>query len=159
MIKNAHSHINNLGTPLTNDSGDIYFSNDDGLTQSHYVYYEQNNIDVRLQNHDQLHFVIAETSFGTGLNFLNTWQRFTDHLERMQVQNECEKNVKRLHFISFEQSPLTVNDLKQALTAWPTLGHLSEQLAANYPINLEGCHRLEFNNGSVVLDLYFGECA
>ena len=157
MIKNAHSHINNLGTPLTNDSGDIYFSNDDGLAQSHYVYYEQNNIDVRLQNHDQSHFVIAETGFGTGLNFLNTWQRFKDHLERMQVQNECEKSVKRLHYISFEKNPLTLTDLKQALTAWPTLSYFSEQLTVNYPINLEGCHRLEFNNGSVVLDLYFGD--
>ncbi|MBH0003872.1 bifunctional tRNA (5-methylaminomethyl-2-thiouridine)(34)-methyltransferase MnmD/FAD-dependent 5-carboxymethylaminomethyl-2-thiouridine(34) oxidoreductase MnmC [Pseudoalteromonas sp. SWYJZ12] len=157
MIKNAHSHINNLGTPLTNDSGDIYFSNDDGLAQSHYVYYEQNNIDVRLQNHDQSHFVIAETGFGTGLNFLNTWQRFKDHLERMQVQNECEKSVKRLHYISFEKYPLTLTDLKQALTAWPTLSYFSEQLTVNYPINLEGCHRLEFNNGNVVLDLYFGD--
>ncbi|MBA6408947.1 bifunctional tRNA (5-methylaminomethyl-2-thiouridine)(34)-methyltransferase MnmD/FAD-dependent 5-carboxymethylaminomethyl-2-thiouridine(34) oxidoreductase MnmC [Pseudoalteromonas sp. 5Ae-yellow] len=157
MIKNAHSHINNLGTPLTNDSGDIYFSNDDGLAQSHYVYYEQNNIDARLQNHDQSHFVIAETDFGTGLNFLNTWQRFKDHLERMQVQNECVKSVKRLHYISFEKYPLTLTDLKQALTAWPALDYFSEQLTVNYPINLEGCHRLEFNNGSVVLDLYFGD--
>ncbi|MGY8835805.1 MAG: bifunctional tRNA (5-methylaminomethyl-2-thiouridine)(34)-methyltransferase MnmD/FAD-dependent 5-carboxymethylaminomethyl-2-thiouridine(34) oxidoreductase MnmC [Enterobacterales bacterium] len=157
MIKNAHSHINNLGTPLTNNSGDIYFSNDDDLAQSNCVYYEQNNIDARLQNHDQSHFVIAETDFGTGLNFLNTWQRFKDHLERMQVQNECEKSVKRLHYISFEKYPLTLTDLKQALTAWPALNYFSEQLTVNYPINLEGCHRLEFNNGSVVLDLYFGD--
>ena len=157
MIKNAHSHINNLGTPLTNNSGDIYFSNDDDLAQSNCVYYEQNNIDARLQNHDQSHFVIAETDFGTGLNFLNTWQRFKDHLERMQVQNECEKSVKRLHYISFEKYPLTLTDLKKALTAWPTLSYFSKQLTVNYPINLEGCHRLEFNNGSVVLDLYFGD--
>ncbi|MEG3757962.1 bifunctional tRNA (5-methylaminomethyl-2-thiouridine)(34)-methyltransferase MnmD/FAD-dependent 5-carboxymethylaminomethyl-2-thiouridine(34) oxidoreductase MnmC [Pseudoalteromonas carrageenovora] len=157
MIKNAKIHFNNLGTPVADNFDDVYFSNDDGLAESHYVFYQQNNIESRLQNHDQSHFVIAETGFGTGLNFLNTWQCFNDHLERMQVQNECDKSVKRLHFISFEKFPLTVNDLKQALTAWPTLSHLSDQLTLNYPINLQGCHRIEFNNGQVTLDLYFGD--
>ena len=81
MIKNAHIHFNDLGTPFADDFGDIYFSNDDGLAESHYVFYEQNNIDTRLQTHDQPHFVIAETGFRTGLNFLNTWQHFNDHIK------------------------------------------------------------------------------
>ncbi len=157
MIKNAHIHFNNLGTPFANDFGDIYFSNDDGLAESHYVYYEQNNIDARLQNHDQPHFVIAETGFGTGLNFLNTWQRFTDHLARQQVQNQLDNGVKRLHFISFEKYPLHIDDLNKALQAWPSLSAFSNKLSKQYPINLEGCHRLEFDNGLVVLDLYFGD--
>ncbi|MFM9469834.1 MnmC family methyltransferase, partial [Streptomyces scabiei] len=37
------------------------------------------------------------------------------------------------------------------------LASLSEQLVANYPINLAGCHRLEFENGQIVLDLHFGD--
>ena len=52
MIKNAHIHFNDLGTPFADDFGDIYFSNDDGLAESHYVFYEQNNIETRLQTHE-----------------------------------------------------------------------------------------------------------
>ena len=69
MIKNAHIHFNHLGTPVADQFDDVYFSNDDGLAESHYVFYQQNHIPQRLQNHDRNHFAIAETGFGTGLNF------------------------------------------------------------------------------------------
>ena len=67
MIKNAHIHFNHLGTPVADQFDDVYFSNDDGLAESHYVFYQQNHIPQRLQNHDRNHFAIAETGFGTGL--------------------------------------------------------------------------------------------
>jgi tRNA 5-methylaminomethyl-2-thiouridine biosynthesis bifunctional protein len=157
MIKNAKIHFNHLGTPTANDFDDIYFSNDDGLAESHYVFYQQNNIASRLQQHDLAHFVIAETGFGTGLNFLNSWQQFNHHLAHQQGQKHTAQGVKRLHFISFEKYPLTLADLRQALSVWPSLQTLSEQLIAQYPTALAGCHRLEFNNGAIVLDLYFGD--
>ncbi|ALQ07615.1 FAD-dependent cmnm(5)s(2)U34 oxidoreductase [Pseudoalteromonas sp. Bsw20308] len=157
MIKNAQIHFNHSGTPVASDFDDIYFSDGNGLAESHYVFYDQNNIDTRLQNHDQPHFVIAETAFGTGLNFLNAWQCFNDHIARQQVQNQLDIGVKRLHFISFEKHPLKLANLSQLLQAWPSFQPLSEELLAQYPINLEGCHRLEFNNGRVILDLYLGD--
>ncbi|CAM4017409.1 MULTISPECIES: bifunctional tRNA (5-methylaminomethyl-2-thiouridine)(34)-methyltransferase MnmD/FAD-dependent 5-carboxymethylaminomethyl-2-thiouridine(34) oxidoreductase MnmC [Pseudoalteromonas] len=160
MIKNADIHFNHLGTPVANNFDDVYFSNDDGLAESNYVFYQQNDIPRRLQNHDRSHFVIAETGFGTGLNFLNTWLQFKTHLANRQhdenkVQNQ--QNVNRLYFISFEKYPIKRSDLATALQAWPELALLSKQLLQNYPINLAGCHRLEFDNGCVVLDLYFGD--
>ncbi|BDF93680.1 bifunctional tRNA (5-methylaminomethyl-2-thiouridine)(34)-methyltransferase MnmD/FAD-dependent 5-carboxymethylaminomethyl-2-thiouridine(34) oxidoreductase MnmC [Pseudoalteromonas haloplanktis] len=160
MIKNADIHFNHLGTPVANNFDDVYFSNDDGLAESNYVFYQQNDIPRRLQNHDRSHFVIAETGFGTGLNFLNTWLQFKTHLANRQhdenkVQNQ--QNVNRLYFISFEKYPIKKSDLATALQAWPELALLSKQLLQNYPINLAGCHRLEFDNGCVVLDLYFGD--
>ncbi|ASM54735.1 tRNA 5-methylaminomethyl-2-thiouridine biosynthesis bifunctional protein [Pseudoalteromonas nigrifaciens] len=157
MIKNANIHFNHQGTPVANDFDDIYYSDDNGLAESYYVFYQQNNIDTRLQSHDQAHFVIAETGFGTGLNFLNTCQHFTDHLARQQVQKQLDYGVKRLHFIAFEKHPLSISDLSKILKVWPELNLLSEQLISQYPINLAGCHRLEFNNGTIVLDLYFGD--
>jgi len=162
MIKNANIHFNQQGTPVANDFDDVYFSNDNGLGESHYVFYQQNNIAERLQNHDRTHFVIAETGFGTGLNFLNTWQQFIHAFSGRQhdehkVQNQPDLNVKRLHFISFEKYPIKIADLKKALQSWPELALFSEQLLTQYPINLVGCHRLEFANGQVVLDLYFGD--
>ena len=169
MIKNANIHFNHLGTPVADQFDDVYFSNDDGLAESHYVFYQQNNISQRLQNHDRAHFVIAETGFGTGLNFLNTWQQFAAHLDRQhdkqEVQNQHDlsvnksdnSSVSRLHFISFEKFPIKRDDLAHALKAWPSLHTFSAQLIAQYPINLAGCHRLEFADGRVVLDLYFGD--
>ncbi|MFX3820782.1 MnmC family methyltransferase, partial [Streptococcus suis] len=43
------------------------------------------------------------------------------------------------------------------LQVWPSLAPLSEQLLQKYPINLAGCHRLEFDNGQIILDLHFGD--
>ncbi|MDN3377036.1 MULTISPECIES: bifunctional tRNA (5-methylaminomethyl-2-thiouridine)(34)-methyltransferase MnmD/FAD-dependent 5-carboxymethylaminomethyl-2-thiouridine(34) oxidoreductase MnmC [unclassified Pseudoalteromonas] len=160
MIKNADIHFNHLGTPVADNFDDVYFSNDDGLAESNYVFYQQNDIPRRLQNHDQAHFVIGETGFGTGLNFLNSWLQFKNHLaNRQHDENKVQKqqNVNRLHFISFEKYPIKHSDLAIALAAWPELALLSEQLVAHYPINLAGCHRLEFENGQVVLDLHFGD--
>lgn len=162
MIKNAEIHFNNLGTPVADNFNDVYFSNDDGLSESDYVFYQQNNMPYRLQNHDQTHFVIAETGFGTGLNFLNTWQQFKNHLTNRQhpnreVHNLEQQNVKRLHFISFEKYPIKATELKKALQVWPTLAPLTDQLLKKYPINLAGCHRLEFDNGQIILDLHFGD--
>ena len=162
MIKNAEIHFNNLGTPVADNFNDVYFSNDDGQAESDYVFYQQNNMPHRLQNHDRAHFVIAETGFGTGLNFLNTWQQFKNNLTSRQhhsqeVHNPAQQNVQRLHFMSFEKYPIKTDDLQKALQVWPSLAPLSKQLLAKYPINLAGCHRLEFDNGRIILDLYFGD--
>ncbi|WP_462174327.1 bifunctional tRNA (5-methylaminomethyl-2-thiouridine)(34)-methyltransferase MnmC2/FAD-dependent 5-carboxymethylaminomethyl-2-thiouridine(34) oxidoreductase MnmC1 [Pseudoalteromonas xiamenensis] len=149
MIQNAKIHFNELGTPVADAFDDVYFSNDDGLKESHYVFFIQNRIDERLQNHDREHFVIAETGFGTGLNFLNAWQQF-DALRDT-------RKVKRLHFVSFEKFPINQADLEKALSAWPTVAHYAKQLCSQYPMALKGCHRLVFDNGNVVLDLWFGD--
>lgn len=121
MIKNAQIHFNDMGTPVADDFGDVYFSNDDGLGE-YYVFFTQNRIAERLQNHDQKHFVIAETGFGTGLNFLNAWQQFNS-LKQIQA-------MPRLHFISFEKYPISLGDLTKALAAWPTLEHYSPAYCA-----------------------------
>ncbi|CCQ12447.1 hypothetical protein PALB_33860 [Pseudoalteromonas luteoviolacea B = ATCC 29581] len=151
MIQNAKIHFNEQGTPVADEFDDVYFSNDDGLQESNYVFFKQNRIDIRLQNHDQAHFTIAETGFGTGLNFLNAWQQF-DTLEP-------QRNVNRLHFISFEKFPVARDDLVKALAAWPTVSNYAKKLCASYPIALQGCHRLVFDDGAVVLDLWFGDVA
>jgi len=149
MISNAQIHFNDAGTPVADNFDDVYFSNDDGLAESDYVFFEQNNLPERFENHPRPHFVIAETGFGTGLNFLNSWRRFQQKTEHASVE--------RLYFISFEKYPIKLADLRQALQAWPTLTSLSEQLCEKYPMALQGCHRLEFDNGKVILDLWFGD--
>ena len=149
MIKNAEIHFNDAGTPVANRFDDVYFSNDDGLAESLYVFYQQIHIDKRLQNNGKAKFVIAVTGFGTGLNFLNAWAQFK--------QRPSDANVAQLHFVSFEKYPIHLDDLIKALSAWPSLQALAAQLCQQYPMALSGCHRLEFEQGSVILDLWFGD--
>lgn len=151
-LQNAKLSWNEVGTPISDSFGDVYFSNDNGLQETRYVFLHQNKLPDRWLNHDRNLFVIAETGFGTGLNFLATWQAFRQYRE-----TESEGNVSRLHFISFEKFPLTRQDLQQALMAWPELMPLSAQLITAYPAAVPGCQRLCFENGAVVLDLWLGD--
>ena len=65
--------------PISLDFGDVYYSLVDGLAESRYVFIEQNHLPERftkLWSNDEQNntFTIAELGFGTGLNFLATWQ-------------------------------------------------------------------------------------
>jgi tRNA 5-methylaminomethyl-2-thiouridine biosynthesis bifunctional protein len=151
-LQNAKLSWNNAGMPISDSFEDIYFSNNNGLHETQYIFLKQNNLPERWLIHDRDFFVIAETGFGTGLNFLATWQAF-----RHFRDTHPEGKVTRLHFISFEKFPLTKLDLKQALAAWPELSLLSEQLISAYPYAVPGCQRLRFDDGSVVLDLWLGD--
>ena len=151
-LQNAKLSWNNAGMPISDSFEDIYFSNNNGLHETQYIFLKQNNLPERWLIHDRDFFVIAETGFGTGLNFLATWQAF-----RHFRDTHPEGKVTRLHFISFEKFPLTKLDLKQALAAWPELSLLSEQLISAYPYAVPGCQRLRFDDGSGVLDLWLGD--
>ncbi|GAK87072.1 tRNA (5-methylaminomethyl-2-thiouridylate)-methyltransferase [Vibrio ponticus] len=96
--------------------------------------------------------MIAETGFGTGLNFLAVWQWF-DVFRQQNPQAE----LKELHFISFEKYPLSQQDLIKAHQAWPELAKYAEQLQRHYPIAVPECHRIVLADGAITLDLWFGD--
>jgi tRNA U34 5-methylaminomethyl-2-thiouridine-forming methyltransferase MnmC len=56
--------------------------------------------------------VVAESGFGTGLNFLTLWQAF----DQFHAAHP-EATLQRLHFISFEKFPLTAHDLRWPISA------------------------------------------
>lgn len=149
-LHHARLDWNEAGTPVSSDFGDVYFSNDNGLSETRYVFLQQNRLPARFSHHDNDSFVIGETGFGTGLNFLATMQAFLE-------QAPQSGNGSRLHFISFEKYPLTQDDLRKALAAWPELGHLSQDLIVQWPLPVSGCHRLHFAGGRIRLDLWFGD--
>jgi tRNA 5-methylaminomethyl-2-thiouridine biosynthesis bifunctional protein len=151
-IINAKLGWNSVGTPVSDQFDDVYFSNVSGLDESRYVFLENNHLPERWHSYDTRRFVIAETGFGTGLNFLAAWQCF----DTFRQQNP-DSRVKELHFISFEKYPLSHDDLIKAHTAWPELKAYADQLAAHYPIALPGCQRLVLADGAVTLDLWFGD--
>ena len=65
--------------------------------------------------------------------------------------------LKRLYFITTEKFPLPQQDMQRALEAFPALKDEAQALASLYPMGLEGCHRLHFDNHSTTLDLWIGD--
>jgi len=155
LIKNAILSWNENGEPSAELFDDLYFSTDDGLDESRYVFIEQNKLAQRWSQCTAAYFVIAETGFGSGLNFLATWEFFLHW--RAHNPSHC---LKRLYFISFEKYPLTQDDLANAHKRWPILAVLAQQLQDCYPSAVGGCHRRQFSSDDqaiVILDLWFGD--
>jgi len=152
VLTQACVRWNEQGTPVADAFDDVYFSNDNGLEESRHVFLQHNGLPDRWTRHDRPLFVVGETGFGTGLNFLALWESFR-HYRRQHPDGP----VQRLHFISTEKYPLSQADLTRALAAWPSLAALTEPLLAQYPLPLPGCHRLILDDGRVTLDLWFGD--
>jgi tRNA 5-methylaminomethyl-2-thiouridine biosynthesis bifunctional protein len=144
----ARLEWNEQGQPLSSQFADVYFSNENALAETRYVFLANNQLPERfsaLAANQQL--VIAETGFGTGLNFLCAWQLF----EQQAVTSA------RLHFVSVEKYPLDKTDLQRALALWPELAPYAEQLLAQYVALHPGFQRLIFADGRIVLTLLIGD--
>lgn len=151
-IQPANLEFNAEGTPVSRDFDDVYFSNDNGLEETRYVFLDGNQLSTRFPAHPRSLFVVAESGFGTGLNFLTLWQAF----DQFHAAHP-EATLQRLHFISFEKFPLTAHDLRLAHQRWPELAAWAEQLQARWPPHIGGCHRLILDDGRVTLDLWLGD--
>ncbi len=135
-------------TPEAENYGDIYFSRDNGLEESRHVFLDGNKLHERFTALKAAeHFVIAETGFGTGLNFLLSWQLW---------QETAPANAQ-LFFISTELHPLTREDMARALSCWPELAPFAEQLLHQYPALIPGFHWLRFNTARITLLLLLGD--
>jgi tRNA 5-methylaminomethyl-2-thiouridine biosynthesis bifunctional protein len=138
------------GTPYSADYDDVYHSSDGGLGQARHVFLAGNGLlgeSARWRGRER--FVIVETGFGLGLNFLATWQAWRD----ADVAQRCA----RLHFISFEKHPFQRVDLTVLQGRWPKLADFAAALQAQWPTLLPGAHRLHFDDERVVLTLFFGD--
>src|SRR5258706_15858698 len=60
------------GTPYSEAFGDVYHSAAGALAQADHVFLKGNQLPERWRGRET--FVILETGFGLGLNFLATWQ-------------------------------------------------------------------------------------
>ncbi|MDX1705856.1 bifunctional tRNA (5-methylaminomethyl-2-thiouridine)(34)-methyltransferase MnmD/FAD-dependent 5-carboxymethylaminomethyl-2-thiouridine(34) oxidoreductase MnmC [Pseudidiomarina sp.] len=143
----AQVTFNEFGLPVSTAFDDIYFTNDNGLDESQYVFLQHNDLPERWQTHPGSRFVIAESGFGTGLNLLATWQLLLQHAP----------SSLQLHFISFEKYPLRPEDLARALRHFNALKPLADELLAVYPAAGPGCHRCLLADGRITLDLWFGD--
>ncbi len=137
------------GQPYSQQFGDIYFSTESGLAESQHVFLQHNHLAERWASLAAGQFTIAETGFGTGLNFLCAWDLWA---------KTAPRNA-RLHFISVEKYPLNQHDMKLALALWPSLAPFSQQLLDCYSHLSSGMHRLVFEHGHITLTLMVGDAS
>lgn len=137
------------GIPYSPAFDDIYHAQAGGLAQARNVFLAGNSLPARWQGKSG--FSICETGFGLGLSFLATWQAWRADPSRSE----------RLHFVSCELHPFTAPDLLHLygylFQTEPELAELGQQLLAQWPTLLPGLHRLELEQGRVVLTLLLGD--
>lgn len=136
-------HWKEDGTPVDERVGDVYYSVEDGLSESRAVFLQGCGLPERFAG--RVAFTVAELGFGTGLNFLALWQMWQAH-----------RGDGWLHFVSFEGFPLDAADVAQALQPWPELAPLAAELIANWPFRAKGVHRVVWAEARLTLTLHIG---
>lgn len=135
------------GAPRSGRFGDVYFSAQDGLTESRAVFLAGCGLPEAWAG--RWHFAVGELGFGTGLNIvalLDLWRRHRPMDGHLSI-------------FSIEGFPLTAEEAERALSAWPELADLAASLIARWPCRTPGLHRLDWPDLGVTLDLWIGEAA
>ncbi len=133
------------GVPRSDIFDDVYFSADDGPSETAHVFLNGNNLPQAWQGRTR--FSIGETGFGTGLNFLLAWELFDATAEQGAF----------LDFVSVEKYPMSVDDIRKGLSPWAErLSPHLEKMLSQYPIRANGFHRILFDN-RVALTLIFDD--
>jgi tRNA 5-methylaminomethyl-2-thiouridine biosynthesis bifunctional protein len=135
------------GTPRSEAYGDLYHSAEGGLAQAQHVFLAGTGLPERWRSRER--FTILELGFGFGLSFLAAWKAWQEDPAR----------CARLHFASIEKHPFQVADLATLHAPHQALAALSAQLRDAWPVLVPGLHRLEFDQGRVVLTLALGDVA
>ena len=134
-------------TPASERFGDVYYSSDDGLAEARHTFLGGNGLPQAWTRRGC--FVIAETGFGTALNFLATWHAWRQTAPPGAV----------LHYLAVEGYPLTAEQRAACLAPWPELAPLASELTAVHPPLHDGFHRVWLDGGRVALTLLIGEAA
>jgi len=124
---------------------DIYASAEGAFEQAAHVFLNGNDLPHRWRTGGD--FVIVETGFGAGVNFLTAWDAW----------RQVAAAQARLHYVSIEKHPFSRDHLAQVLGRWPRCRALASELLDSYPLPLAGFHRLSLNRGRVLLTLVFGD--
>ncbi|MBV8620654.1 MAG: FAD-dependent 5-carboxymethylaminomethyl-2-thiouridine(34) oxidoreductase MnmC [Curvibacter sp.] len=132
------------GTPTSPRFGDIYRSHSGALAQARHVFLAGCGLPEAWRG--QPRWIVLETGFGLGLNFLAVWQAWRDDPDRPQT----------LHVVSVEGYPASAADVRRSAADDAGLQPLADQLAEQWWGLSPGLHRLEFEGGRVQLTLCIG---
>ncbi len=134
------------GTPSSTQFDDIYFSPHDGTGESYYNFIEGNQLPERFKHLDTETFTVAETGFGTGLNFFLTAELWQETVQTKQT----------LHYISVEKHPIPNQTLKQIYQQNHWLNELSEDFFNQYSQCTSGHNAIKIGD-NIILSLLIGE--
>lgn len=121
--------------PRSEQFDDVYFSVEDGLAETRHVFLGGNRLRERWSDPAKAGvFTIAETGFGTGLNFLAVWHLWIELKGRNRFGN--------LEFISVEKYPVSSRFIREVLSVWADeFSDILEPFCNGYPQDLhEGIH-------------------
>jgi len=133
------------GVPKSTIYGDIYFSKESGLAETSHVFLEGNNLPLRWScGLEEFH--IIETGFGTGLNFFASWQ----------LWNKC-KNGAQLYYTSIEKHPLSIDDIRRAISIWPQFDAYVAEYTTQYPDSFTNSSTFTLHNNQVHLKILWAD--
>ena len=94
--------------------------------------------------------LIAETGFGTGLNFLAVMKLLEDITAKQAL-------MRQIDYISFEARPLPSEIMAKSHQAFPAIKKQSKKLIAALPPHWPGLHRCNFLEEKLRLHLVYGD--
>lgn len=146
-IKPAVIVFDEAGIPTAPQYGDIYHARAGALPQARAVFLEGNRLPHRWRGRAQ--FVIVETGFGLGNNFLATWQAWREDPDR------CD----RLLYFAVERHPVSQPDLATAhqIHRGTPVETLAQALNKAWPHLTPDMHTLSFEDGRVELFLSWAQ--
>ncbi|MCP3969894.1 MAG: tRNA (5-methylaminomethyl-2-thiouridine)(34)-methyltransferase MnmD [Rhodobacteraceae bacterium] len=125
------------GVPVSTRFDDPYFSFQDGLAETRYVFLAGNGLPGRFRPG----FHIAELGFGTGLNLLAAMAAW-----------QASGQAGRLRYTGFEAFPMAVGDLQRALSRFPELSDQAGPLLTAWQAGAFG-----FETGTVRASITIGD--
>ena len=145
-LQPARIDFSDASAPSAIDFADVYHARGGAFEQARHVFLAGNGLPLRWAGRH--HFVVLETGFGLGNNFLATWAAWRDDGAR----------CAHLWFLSLDKHPPRPDDLRRA-HAHSAEPELARELVAAYPPLTPDLHRRDFAHGRVHLLLAFGDVA
>jgi tRNA 5-methylaminomethyl-2-thiouridine biosynthesis bifunctional protein len=141
----ARLRFTQQGVPYSEAFDDVYHSAAGAVGQARHVFLNGNHVTERWAGRQR--FVILETGFGAGINFLATWQAW----------RRDSRRPGRLHYVSIEKHPFSLADASSIFAGVPELRSEAAELEARWPMLVPGAQRIELDAGGVVLTLFLAD--
>lgn len=137
--------FDDTGTLRSRLYADLYFSTEDGLSESRAVFLDGCGLPAAWAGRDR--FTVLELGFGTGLNLaalIDLWRR-------------SRTPGQRLNIFTLEAHPLPRQVAGRALAAFPEIADSADILLSAWPPQVRGSWRIDRPDLGLIIDVRIGE--